>query len=50
MMFMYNVLRLITGGSSYIPREEYVSRLLANVWILAVCFSFAKARWVGDNA
>eukprot|EP00904_Undaria_pinnatifida_P009294 jgi/Undpi1/5495/HiC_scaffold_2.g00774.m1 len=48
-LLMYNLLCLLRG-SGYIPREEFVSRMLGNVLFLSLCFTFAKARWVADGA
>ncbi|CAM9179522.1 unnamed protein product [Ascophyllum nodosum] len=49
LLLLYNLVGIL-GGQPYTPREEFISRVLANAWFLSICFTFARARWVADGA
>jgi len=37
---------LLFGASAWIPKETYLGRLLANVFMYTLCIQTAKARWI----
>ncbi|CAM9479954.1 unnamed protein product [Phaeothamnion confervicola] len=49
LLLAYNLCRLVFGRGFWVPREEYVGRLLVNVWFLVMCYSFTRSRWVFEG-
>lgn len=49
-MLAYNMLQLLLGRTSWVPKDVYIGRILANVWFFVVISTFARTRWVSDNA
>ncbi|KAG5189919.1 hypothetical protein JKP88DRAFT_300498 [Tribonema minus] len=37
---------LLVMGPARVPKGEYVSSMLVNVWFLSICHNFAKMHWV----